>query len=86
MSRFLRNIGIMIIASISLSSCNEYIRMETMTITGEQTYKSYGKSGLTLYEIQYKTPNSNKGFPIYVIANSDLFEVGDKVKLIKSEE
>lgn len=86
MSRFLRNIGIMIIASISLSSCNEYIRMETMTITGEQTYKLYGKSGLSLYEIQYKTVNVNNGLTIYVVAESDLFEVGDKVKLIKSEE
>ena len=76
----------MIIASISLSSCNEHIRMETMTITGEQTYKLYGKSGLSLYEIQYKTVNINNGLTIYVVANSDLFEVGDKVKLIKSEE
>ena len=76
----------MIIASISLSSCNEYIRMETMTITGEQAYKLHGKSGLSLYEIQYKTVNVKKGLTIYVVANSDLFEVGDKVKLIKSEE
>ena len=86
MSRFLRNIGIMLITSISLSSCTEFIKMETMTITGEQTYRLIGKSGLSLYEIQYKTTNANYGNTIYVVAESDLFEVGDKVKLIKSEE
>lgn len=86
MSRFLRNIGIMLIASISLSSCNEHIRMETMTITGEQTYKLINKSGLSLYQIQYKITTSNFSHTIYVVAESDLFEVGDKVKLIKSEE
>lgn len=86
MSRFLRNIGIMLIASISLSSCNEHIKMETMTVIEEKEYKLRDRSKASLYTIHYSTRNINNGCRIYVVAESDLFEVGDKVKLIKSEE
>lgn len=86
MSRFLRNIGIMLIASISLSSCNEHIKMETMTVIEEKEYILIDRPKTSLYTIHYCTSNVSNGCRIYVVANSDLFEVGDKVKLIKSEE
>lgn len=83
--KILKYIVILIITFVCVS-CNEHIRMDTMTITSEQTYRLIDKSDLSLYEIKYKTSNINNGLTIYVVAESNLFEVGDKVKFVKVEE
>lgn len=89
MSRFLRNIGIMIIASISLSSCNENgypIKGNTLVVTNEYAIDE----NLSLYTLKYEdTRAKGLGKPTSIIRmkyDRKAFEVGDKVKLIKSEE
>lgn len=75
----------MLIASTCLISCKEHIRMNTMVVTSESRYVTNNASNMSLYSITYKTTNINAGNTIYVVADSDLFEVGDKVKIIKTE-
>ena len=81
-----------------MSCVNEHIDNETMIVVGEEKYYTpinrpieMGSSNIidetkSLYTIKYKSRNINAGLTIYVIADADDFEVGDKVKLIKDEK
>lgn len=82
------------VTAFMCTSCgNEHIDSETMIVVGEERYNrsiEMGNSNIidepkSLYTIKYKSRNINAGLTIYVVADADDFEVGDKVKLIKDE-
>lgn len=86
MKNILKYIGVLLIMSMCFISCNEHIRMETMVVIGEKTYPQYNDKNRSLYTIKYKSANMNNGLTIYVVADQDAFEVGDKLKLVKNND
>lgn len=84
MKNILKYIGVLLIMSMCFTSCSEHIKMETMVVIKEETYNYYNDKSKSLYTIKYKTANMNNGLTIYVVADQDAFEVGDKVKLVKN--
>lgn len=82
---------VLILAVTVLASCaNHYtMRGDTFTVVEESRYRNSADS-LSLYVLEY-TDNRIKGMctpvsELEVILHKDVFEVGDKVKLIKIEE
>ena len=80
---------VLILAISVLTSCTTHYTMrgDTFTVVEESTY--YPDS-LSMYILEYKDNRmSGTGNPtseLEVILHRDVFEVGDKVKLIKIEE
>lgn len=80
---------VLILAISVLTSCTTHYTMrgDTFTVVEESTY--YPDS-LSMYILEYKDNRmSGTGHPtseLEVILHRDVFEVGDKVKLIKIEE
>ena len=63
-------------------SCDYSYNNSDMEVTAEQ---SYCKPGYTVFTV--KTKNALPGVEYFtVLAPSDAFEVGDKVKIVKTEE
>lgn len=86
MKNILKYIGVLLIMSMCFTSCNEHIRMDTMVVIKEETYNFYNDKSKSLYTIKYKSTNINNGLTIYVVADQDAFEVGDKLKLVKNND
>ena len=86
MKNILKYIGVLLIMSMCFTSCNEHIRMETMVVIKEESYNFYNDKSKSLYTIKYKSANMNNGLTIYVVADQDAFEVGDKLKLVKNND
>jgi len=93
MKNILKYIIVLMTALICVSCVNEQIDNETMVVVGEEKYytpinrpSNIIDESKSLYTIKYKSRNINAGLTIYVVADADDFEVGDKVKLIKIKE
>lgn len=86
MKNILKYIGVLLIMSMCFTSCSEHIKMETMVVIKEETYNYYNDKSKSLYTIKYKSANMNNGLTIYVVADQDAFEVGDKLKLVKNND
>lgn len=86
MKNILKYIGVLLIMSMCFTSCSEHIKMETMVVIKEETYDYYNDKSKSLYTIKYKSANMNNGLTIYVVADQDAFEVGDKLKLVKNND
>lgn len=88
MKNILKYIGVLLIMNMCFTSCNEHIKMETMVVIKEETYNYYNdrSTSKSLYTIKYKSANMNNGLTIYVVADKDAFEVGDKLKLVKNND
>lgn len=86
MKNILKYIGVLLIMSMCFTSCSEHIKMETMVVIKEETYNYHNDKSKSLYTIKYKSANMNNGLTIYVVADQDAFEVGDKLKLVKNND
>ena len=90
MKNILKCIALTIAISV-LTSCADHYTMkgDTFTVVEESRYRNSADS-LSKYILEYKDNRlEGTGEPISeleVILHKDVFEVGDKVKLIKIEE
>lgn len=85
MKNILKYIGVLLIMSMCFTSCVEHIEMETMVVIKEESLINYKDTNKSLYAIKYETA-TNSGLVIYVVADKDAFEVGDKLKLVKNND
>ena len=76
---------ILLIVTLICVFCDydEHIDENTMIVTRE--YKYLDTIDKSLFRIEYKSLNLTNGLDIYIVADKDAFEVGDRVKLVKVE-
>ena len=89
MKRILIYIATLVVAFMCSSCCFEYaMKGDTFTVIKEEKYDDI--DNLSLYTLRYEDNRmTGMGEPtseLYVIMNKNVFEVGDKVKLVKVEE